>query len=309
MQDQESSPNNPSSATEAAPAPRANLPLEGKKSNKSLTLVVGLVVGALVLVGGGLGVYYFGVRTPDSVYKDAADQVDTMLASVSSINSKLAQMPLLNSTAASTSSSSSSQSAATSAADPVKATSDGIKSLDAYKKALDKLKSSDVLNKDAKVKQVVSDKQKSLEMYSKDFTDVLKTSSVVANLTVTCTASLSKIAVAKSLVEFDAATKPCNDFLTQTKTVPQVELQQTFQLVAATILNIFSSSRNALVAAGSNNTALVQSSKAAADAETKKLVQFQAGIALYRLTPPADPSKDLDSIKSTIDSQQKLFIK
>lgn len=278
-------------------------PFVAKKSKKKLVIILVLLL-PLLLGAGGLGYYYLMVRTPNSAYSEAAEQVETMLASAKTVSTNKLKLPLLND-----GTSSSSGEASSASTDSAKLAEQTLASVNTYKSALAKLKSLEIVKNDKDVESALNSNISAFEKYSTDYPDLIKTSSTIASLTTICGASLSQTATAKSLVEFDTVTKPCSTYMQQNPTLPNATLSAQYSGILVVIQQVFDASKGALQLALSGKLADAQKAKASADAAVRQLQQVQASLAQYKLDTPADPSKQLESLKKTITDRENVFFR
>jgi hypothetical protein len=274
-----------------------------KKSKKKL-IILSVLLLPLLLGAGGFGYYYLMVRTPNSAYTEASDQVSAMLASVKTVSANITKLPLLND--GSSESANSDPSAAT---DPVKLAEQTLASINTYKSALEKLKSLAIVNDDKDVANSLSENIDALEKYSTDYPDLIKTSSTVASLTSVCGASLTRTASAKTLDEFDTVTKPCNTFMQENSELPNASLSAQYSGILLVIKQVFDSSKGALQLSLSGKLSDAQKAKASADEAIKQLQQAQAGLSQFKLETPVDPSKQLGSLNTVIKDRENILFR
>ncbi|USN96713.1 MAG: hypothetical protein H6797_00740 [Candidatus Nomurabacteria bacterium] len=329
MQNQDPNQQNPNAApvspelTQAptpAPAPAEPLaqvsqsvdtyPATVKKSGL-FVVVFSSFVGILLLGTLGFSYYSAAVRIPDEDYLHAAALTAAMSDNIKAISNDTSDWTIIHPTGSAISTASATfitSSTSSSNSDAIKRINDSLKNIQAYSASLSQLKSSPTVQRDAIVKQAYADSSKKIESYKTEFIPIIDTQRILKNFTIMCSTTVFNDI--NTLDDYDQAAKDCTDFLAKNPKVPYASLNdKVYANMLSTTKHFLKSYRILLESVKTNDQNKYTTSYIGTVADVHKLEKFEADIPLYYITPPSDPTHELNDLRITLQNQQKVLFR
>lgn len=304
-------------ATEPSPPTQsivqAHLAPTAKKSYAKLIALLVLVLALCGTGGGAFAYYYFVVRIPDSAYQQASHSLDIMIASIKSVQDDSATWSLLHPSSSASMGMITTVSVRTVAdmspddrADAVRKIDDAQKSIQNYGSTLAALRSSQAVVGDAVIKKAYGDASKKLEAYQSEFVIITDTAKVLGSIATTC--EDINFDDVKDLDGYDAVTKDC---IATMKAHPTVSLKdyntKIYAPTVAVLKDFLTSYRDMFEAIETGDEAEYATAYAAAGDDYQTLRDIMDKTDSYHTNPPADPTGQLNDLKTALQNRQKVF--
>lgn len=309
------------------------VPLKEKSHKK---LITGIVAGAVLLLGGvGGGFYYWQVvRVPDGDYQQAAASIDKLAADMTDIGQNTGDWSLLHTDASkstvitagvmkttlASSTSTSSSSLGGLFGTTAKESTTVQQKLQDFTALLNTLQSSRVFTQDAVVKKAFSDANKKITTYQSQWSDIAGTAVTMYNIHTQCKAAgdqLNTMTTSQIYDKYDTVMQGCTQAVQQNATVPLKEFNDKYYAQYYSDGNKFLSSEHDSIMleqalnqsfTSDNYYAYAKAMNTVAQVE-EDMAQLEQGMASFHTPVPADPSSSLAAVKSTIQNRQKVFLR
>lgn len=263
-----------------------------QKSHRGLKIALIVIASLLVVAAIGLALFYFVIRTPDSAYDEAIQNLQTMKTSAEAIRDrKLIDIPTID--------------LEISQYNSIK------KDATTYVNALAKFRANAVLAKDTSVMLVYAKNKSLVEPYGQSTVDMVNTTLTYQNVHTTCSSALRTLfASTQNLTRpiLDSSSSKCQSLLTTNPTVPTKAFNDTvYTKYVAAVQQIISALGRYIDAKASGDSFTV--GDAATDVNQGVFAYSDVDNIPATISNTAQPSDKISDIIKVVQQQKNVFFR